>query len=110
MKLSVYVLALIFMVSSSCKLIHSNKSIPDNTELSKVFYNYYDERLRLCPIEATQNGDNRYNDQFPVDFTDSYQDTMRSFYTAYLSKINDFDREKLNKNDRISFDIFKREM
>jgi uncharacterized protein (DUF885 family) len=71
---------------------------------------YYEDRMRYYPLEATQNGDNRYNDQLPVDFTDSYLDTLRNFYGRYLNKILVFDRDKLNRNDQISYDIFLREM
>jgi uncharacterized protein (DUF885 family) len=90
--------------------MNSNRSIPDNKQLSVLFNNYYESRARLFPIEATQNGDNRYNDMLPVDFTDSYLDTLRSFYSGFLNGIDSFNRDQLNKNDQISYDIFKREM
>jgi hypothetical protein len=51
--------------------MNTNHSVPDNQQLSAVLNNYYEYRARLIPIEATQNGDNRYNDKLPVDFTDS---------------------------------------
>lgn len=101
---------LIVCAFSSCKLMNTNRSRPDNQRLAIVLNNYYEDREKLYPIEATQNGDNRYNDKLPVDFTDSYLDTLRNFYSGYKNKINQFDRDKLNQNDQISFDIFKREM
>ena len=109
LKLSIRI-TLIICVFSSCKLMNSNRSIPDNKPLSVLFNNYYESRARLFPIEATQNGDNRYNDMLPVDFTDSYLDTLRSFYSGFLNRIDSFNRDQLNKNDQISYDIFKREM
>jgi uncharacterized protein (DUF885 family) len=66
--------------------------------------------MRYFPVEATQNGDKRYNDQLPIDFTDSYLDTLHNFYAIYLNKILDFDREKFNQNDQISYDIILREL
>ena len=66
--------------------------MPDNPEFGKVLNDYYDDQLKYFPLVATQNGDNRYNDQLPVDFTDSYFDTLRNFYDGYLSKILVFDR------------------
>lgn len=88
----------------------TNRSVPDNKQLSIVLNDYYEDRSNLFPVEATQNGDNRYNDRLPVDFTDSYQDTLRNFYSGFLNKINQFNRDRLNKNDQISYAIFKREM
>jgi uncharacterized protein (DUF885 family) len=90
--------------------MNTNSSVPDNQQLAIVLNDYYEDRCKLFPIEATQNGDNRYNDKLPVDFTDSYLDTLRGFYSGFLNKINQFNRDKLNKNDQISYDIFKREM
>jgi uncharacterized protein (DUF885 family) len=109
MKFSLYGGLLLFFILSSCKLMHP-RSIADNKPLKKVLNNYYDDRMRYFPLEATQNGDKRYNDRLPADFTDSYLDTLRGFYGGYLSKILVFDRDKLNQEDQISYDIFLREM
>ena len=35
--------------------------IKSNDKLQQVFENYYEERLKLFPLEATTLGDNRYN-------------------------------------------------
>jgi uncharacterized protein (DUF885 family) len=103
-------ITLIICVFSSCKLMNTNRYLPDNKELSAALNDYYEYRARLIPLEATQNGDNRYNDLLPIDFTDSYLDTLRNFYSGFLKRINTFNRDALNKNDQISYDIFKREM
>jgi uncharacterized protein (DUF885 family) len=79
-------------------------------KLSQLFDQYWEERMRLFPLEATQNGDNRYNDRLSIDISEPFRDTLRNFYTAYLTRIQQFDRSKLAENDAISYDIFKREM
>jgi uncharacterized protein (DUF885 family) len=105
MKFSSYVFLLTCCICVSCKLMHPNRALKDNRALGRVLKDYYDDRMRYFPVEATQNGDNRYNDQLPADFTDSYLDTLHNFYQRYLDKILVFDREKLNPNDQISYDI-----
>src|ERR1700759_93058 len=110
MKFFVYVFLFMSCVVTSCKLMHPDRSIPDNKDFGKVLNDYYDDRMKYFPIEATQNGDQRYNDQLPVDFTDSYLDTLRNFYGGYLNKIRVFDRDKLNRNDQISYDVLLREL
>src|SRR3954454_15451193 len=94
----------------ACKLSNNNANMEDNKELAALFNKYYDERMQLFPLEATANGDNRFNDQMPVDFTDSYRAKLKDFYSKYLSEINEFERDHLNENDKISYDIFKYEM
>ena len=94
----------------ACKLSNNNANMEDNKELAALFDKYYDERMQLFPLEATTNGDNRYNDQMPADFTDSYRARLKDFYTKYLNYLNEFERDHLNDNDKISYDILKYEM
>ncbi len=110
MKFFVYVFLFTSCIISSCKLMQSDRSIPDNKDFGKVLDDYFNDRMKYFPVEATQNGDQRYNDQLPVDFTDSYLDTLRNFYGDYLQKILVFDRDKLNRNDQISYDVLYREL
>src|SRR5450432_3541442 len=110
MKFSAYVFLLISCIVSSCKLMHPDRSIPDNKDFAVVLNDYYNDRMKYFPVEATQNGDNRFNDQLRVDFTDSYMDTLRNFYGGYLNKVLVFDRDKLNLNDQISYDVLAYEL
>lgn len=95
---------------SACKLSNTNPGKQGNTELAALLNNYYEERLQLFPLEATAIGDTRYNSLLPVDFTDSYSDTLKTFYQKYLTYITKYDREDLNSQDQLSYDVFKREM
>ncbi|MEJ7684686.1 MAG: hypothetical protein WKG06_43940 [Segetibacter sp.] len=104
------IIALAILSVSACKLSNTNPGEEDNKELSTVFNNYYEERLRLFPLEATAIGDKRYNNLLPVDFTDGYRDSLKQFYNRYLTYVSKFNRENLNDKDKISYDVFKREM
>nr|WP_262905271.1 DUF885 domain-containing protein [Hymenobacter nitidus] len=75
-----------------------------------MFEKYWDERAKLFPLEATSQGDNRYNDQLPNDGTVAYRATQRQFFQQYLDQAKKFDRTKLSENDRVSYDIFLYEM
>ena len=77
-----------------------------NKNLDVVFNHYWEERSKLFPFEATLNGDNRYNDQFPNDQTQSYRNTLKTFYQSYLDSAKSFDRSKLTDKNKISYDIF----
>jgi uncharacterized protein (DUF885 family) len=82
----------------------------DNKQLAALLDNYYEQGLMLFPLAATENGDNRYNDLLPVDFTDSYKEKLKIFFTNYLDSLKQFPRKRLNENDGISYDILKREL
>ena len=82
----------------------------DNPGMASLFNTYWEDRMKLFPLEATQSGDNRYNDHLPIDFTDSFRDMLRRFYQHYLTAIEAYPPNDLNENDHISYAIFKREM
>jgi uncharacterized protein (DUF885 family) len=82
----------------------------DNKDFTALLDRYFNERMQLVPIESTQNGDSTYNDKLYADFTDSYREKYRAFFSRYLNEVKTYNRDDLNENDRVSYDIFKREM
>lgn len=82
----------------------------NNKELADMFEKYHEEILQLFPLSATFEGDSRYNDLLPVDFSDSYRDKLKSFYQGYLDQLTKYDKDKLSDNDKLSYDIFKYSM
>jgi uncharacterized protein (DUF885 family) len=79
-------------------------------DLGKLFDTYWEKHSQLFPLDATAQGDNRYNDQLPNDQTKAYRDTLQAYYQGYLTKLKSFDRNSLSDNDKISYDIFQYEM
>jgi len=78
----------------------------DNKELAKVFDNYFEESLKLNPLNATYIGDNRYNDQLPNDGSAEFIAKDKAFYTKYLALVKHFNRQDLSEADQLSYDIF----
>jgi uncharacterized protein (DUF885 family) len=86
--------------------IENNKAAKDSSkDFARFLNDYYEGRMKLSPLEATQNGDDRYNALLPADFTDSYRDTLKNFYIYFQNGIGKFDRAGLTENDRLSYDI-----
>ncbi|MEO6134936.1 MAG: DUF885 domain-containing protein, partial [Ginsengibacter sp.] len=116
MKLNVILFSALLVLGSCSQNSNGDKKAADNNvkdsnkELANLFENFYEKRLHLFPLEATSIGDNRFNDLMPIDFTDSYRIKLHDFFKNYSDSIAQFDRAKLNENDKISFDIFKYEM
>ena len=82
----------------------------DSAAINRMFASYWEDRMKLYPLEATTAGDNRYNNIFQNDVSIAFINDAKKFYSLYLDSIKTFNRDKLNDNDRISYDIFKREM
>ncbi|MEJ7822224.1 MAG: DUF885 domain-containing protein [Chitinophagaceae bacterium] len=104
-------LLLIGVISCNQKGASNNSEVnSSDTSFSKLLNDYYDQRMKLYPLEATQNGDNRYNDQLPINISDAYKDTLKDFYLSFQNALSGIDTSKLNANDFISYKIFSREM
>ncbi|UYZ63441.1 DUF885 domain-containing protein [Hymenobacter weizhouensis] len=82
-------------------------SLADVKDLPTLFEAYWEENARFFPLEATAQGDNRYNDQLPNDGTRQFREQLRGFYQKYLDGLRKFDRASLSENDQISYDIFR---
>lgn len=74
------------------------------TELTK---NYFDDKNKLSPLEATLNDQSEYNDQLVFEMTDSYRTEQKKFFEKYQSKLALTDTTSLSAEEQISFDIIK---
>ena len=81
---------------------------PNN--LSKIFSDYWEERMKLFPLEATSNGDNRYNDRMTNTISAPFRDSLQRFFTKYLAAANGVDTAALSKPDKLSWNLFHYEM
>lgn len=105
-------IALIILCSAESKVIAQN--IARNSGLHQLFENYYEDRLKLFPLEATAAGDNRYNNILPNDGSQAFLKQAHDFYSKYQIELNGYKPENLNFEDRISLyilrDILTREL
>lgn len=79
----------------------------NNEAFSKFLKNAFDENLKTSPLSATSIGENQYNDQLFVEFTDSYRLKLEQNTKNTLVELSKFERASLNENERMSYDIFK---
>jgi uncharacterized protein (DUF885 family) len=97
-KLLVFVLLSIF--AFGCKTKEYN-------ELKTIFEQYYEERLQFFPLEATSQGDNRFNDKLPIDISDSYRKDLLAFYNKYNAELDKIDVKQLSEDELIQFKTLK---
>jgi uncharacterized protein (DUF885 family) len=82
---------------------------PKSKELLDLVESYYEEMLKLNPIEATQIGDPRYNDQFPNSIGPDHRKKVQDLERKYLEKIQALEVSGLKGQDRLTYEIFKRD-
>ncbi|WP_069659527.1 DUF885 domain-containing protein [Arcticibacter eurypsychrophilus] len=109
MKLQLAAGALLILLVS-CVQKSTKNTPPAQKDISGLFSKYWEKRAQLYPLDATQQGDNRYNDVLPDDQTQAYRDTLLVFYTSTLNELKTFKRDSLNSNDQLSYDVLAYEM
>ena len=82
----------------------------DSIQLSTVEEKYYEDYLKLHPAEATNFGDNRYNDRLYNDLSDSFRAASRRLYQGTLTSLDSINLTALNSQDVVSYDILKKEL
>ncbi len=78
-----------------------------NVAFNKMLDDYYEEHLHFFPLDATLIGDERFDDLLPADFTDDYRAMLSDYYNKYLNLLNTYNRDSLNDNDKLSYDILQ---
>lgn len=71
--------------------------------------NYYEDYLKLDPLEATMIGDNRYNDQLPLDISEQYRRELQAFYQRYQDSLRYFKPSELSLQQQVTHAILRRE-
>jgi len=89
----------------SCKKQDSpiTKVTPSN--LDSIASKYYEQYLKLHPIEATMQGDIRYNDQLPINIDKDFISGEIAFYKNIGDQIKKVDYKSLSDNDKVVYDV-----
>ena len=97
--------SLVLFLLLSCDF--NSENIQNNVELNTILENYYQDGLKLNPINATNEGDSRYNDKFPELITDNYKNKQAEYYNKYLNKVSKFEINDLSDIDKMSKSILE---
>jgi uncharacterized protein (DUF885 family) len=76
--------------------------------LEALYAQYWEETLKLNPIQATFQGDPRYNDQLPDFLSAEYRRQSHDFNERWLKAVQDIGPDGLDGQALISYEIFVR--
>lgn len=111
MKKALIVCTLIFGLNTEAQ-INISKEITTNPTMYNVGFitllaHYHEDGLRLNPLNATSQGDYRYNDTLPNFLSVDYKKELKNYYISYLAKSKKFEKAKLSESEQMSFAILK---
>lgn len=98
---------LVFLALSMCTPKTEQATPEPNAAFSQMLESYYQDGLKLFPLNATMQGDNRYNGQLQNELTLTFRENLKTHYSSYLKQLEDYDRSSLLPEERISYDILK---
>jgi uncharacterized protein (DUF885 family) len=105
-----YALILVFAFQHLHAQSDTQNNQQPNQHLAQLVDEYYEQELKLNPVNATFNGDNRFNDKHYNDLTDSFRSASRGLYQTVLSSLQKNNRNQLSKQDGITYEILKQEL
>ena len=78
-------------------------------KLNALYDEYWEAVLKLNPVQATFQGDARYNDQLPDFGTAAFRQQQHDFTTRWLKAVEDIGLDGLQGQDLLSYQIFVRD-
>ena len=100
---------LLLSVTASLLLVNC-KSEDKKQDFSSLTKNYFDDKNAMSPLDATQSGQNQYNDQLQFEMTDSYRKSQEAFFNKYQSALQNITVEDLSEEEKNSYEIIKWEV
>ena len=89
----------------SCKKSDSPLTKETPVELDSIAANYYEQYLKLYPLEATAQGDLRYNDQLPINIDRDFISGEISFYNSVQTQLRKVDYKGLSDEDKTVYNV-----
>lgn len=85
------------------------RAVPRAVQLERLYDEYWDASMRLNPLQATFQGETRYNDQLPNILSAAWRQQSHDFTVEWLGKVEKVGSEGLQGQDLLSYQIFVRD-
>ncbi|MBH1445568.1 MULTISPECIES: DUF885 domain-containing protein [Stenotrophomonas] len=85
------------------------RAVPKQVQLERLYDEYWDASMRLNPLQATFQGEARYNDQLPNILSAAWRQQSHDFTTQWLGKVEKLGSDGLQGQDLLSYEIFVRD-
>ncbi|WP_298156691.1 DUF885 family protein [Flavobacterium sp.] len=80
------------------------------TDFTALCKNYFDDKNKLNPLDATLNGQNQFNGDLAFEMTDSHRASQKAFFEKYDGALAGIDESELTAEEKISYGIMKWEV
>ncbi|NGZ87627.1 DUF885 domain-containing protein [Duganella aceris] len=98
------------IAATAATVAPQTSAAPAHKALLALADQYYDAAARFEPIGATENGDNRFDDQLGMSIAPAKRAAQFKLYRQFAARLNTIKREQLDNGDRINYDILGYEL
>ena len=78
-------------------------------QLERLYADYWNASMQFNPLQATFQGDPRYNDQLPNFLSAAWRTQSHAFTTEWLGKVEKIGSQGLQGQDLLSYEMFVRD-
>lgn len=89
----------------SCKRSDSPLAADQKVDLDSVASRYYETYLQFYPMEATAQGDPRYNAELPINISKEFISKEIAFYHSVQKEMEKVDYKKLDDDKKTVYDV-----
>lgn len=94
---------------SPARPVAAARTVPKTVQLERLYDEYWDASMRLNPLQATFQGETRYNDQLPNILSAAWRQQSHDFTVEWLGKVEKIGSDGLQGQDLLSYEIFVRD-
>lgn len=84
--------------------------VDNATRLNRLYAEYWDALMKLDPLQATLQGDPRYNDQLPNTLSLAFRQQYHEFNQQWLARVEAIGDAGLGGQDLLSYQLFVRDI
>ncbi len=101
------------ILAASCAVVLlvgacSSEQQPDPAaDFAALLEEHFERSLALYPVGATSIGEDQYNDQYANSIGPEHRAASHDLDVEFLSRLNEIDRNGLDAQGQLSFDMFK---
>lgn len=103
--LKIFMVVFVAAAFASCKKKDSPLTKVTPVEIDSIASNYYSQYLKLYPLEATAQGDFRYNDQLTINIDKDFISGEIAFYNSVQDQLKKVDYKSLSDEDKTVYDV-----
>lgn len=108
MRINIPAAIVLALFATACSNEQAHEQAPETAAMfDALLEEHFEKNLALHPIDATEIGDYRYNDQYANSIGPEHRSRQHELNSDYLARLATIARDELSTEQQLSFDMFR---